>query len=69
MPAVTNNYVTLSAELELERIVPLQQAAELRSTSVDTLKRRHPDKIIRLSPRRNGMRLRDALMLRQSEPV
>lgn len=67
MPAPTNNHVILSAELQLERIVPLQQAAALQSTSVDTLKRRHPDKIIRLSPRRNGMRLRDALMLRQSE--
>jgi hypothetical protein len=68
MPAPTNNHLILSAELQLECIVPLQQAAALQSTSVDTLKRRHPDKIIRLSPRRNGMRLRDALMLRQSEP-
>jgi hypothetical protein len=69
MPAPTNNSFTLSPELELERILSLKQAAELQSTSIDTLKRRHAGKIIRLSPRRKGIRLRDALMLRQSEPV
>jgi hypothetical protein len=51
------------SELELARIVPLPQAAELSSLSVDTLQRRHRDKIIKLSPRRSGMRVADALML------
>lgn len=63
MPAPTNNHVTLSRELELERIVPLDQAAELSTLSQDTLEREHADKIITLSPRRRGMRLRDALLL------
>jgi hypothetical protein len=63
MSALTNSRIKLSPELELERIVPLQEAAQLQSTSVDTIKRRHQDKIIQLSPRRNGMRLRHALML------
>ncbi len=49
--------------VELSRIVSLRQAARLAGISVDTIKRRHADKIIELSPRRRGMRLRDALML------
>lgn len=48
---------------ELQRIVDLKEAARLSGLSRDTLKRRHIDKIIRLSPRRVGMRVRDALML------
>lgn len=49
--------------LELERIVTLEEASRLSSESVDTLRRRHADKIIKLSPRRVGMRVRDALRL------
>jgi hypothetical protein len=64
MAALTNSHIKLSPELELERIVPLQQAAELQSTSVDTLKRRHRDKIIKLSPRRLGMKLKHALIMK-----
>ena len=57
------NRLTLSPELELERIIPLDQVSELSSESTDTIKRNHPDKIIRLSKRRLGMRLKDALRL------
>jgi hypothetical protein len=67
MPAPTYNRVALSPEQELNRILPLEQAAEICSLSADTLRRRHPDKLIRLSPRRVGIRLRDALML--TEPA
>jgi hypothetical protein len=49
--------------IELHRIAKLQEAARLSGMSIDTIKRRHADKIIRLSPRRLGMRVRDALML------
>ena len=49
--------------IELERIVPLDEAAQLSSVTEDTLKRNHRDKLVRLSPRRLGMRVRDALML------
>jgi hypothetical protein len=52
------------SELELQAIVPLLKAAELSSLSVDTLRRRHRDRILKLSPRRAGMRVRDALMLK-----
>jgi hypothetical protein len=49
--------------LDLERIVPLPEAAKLSSVSEDTLKRRHRDKIIQISDRRLGMRVKHALML------
>jgi len=49
--------------LELERIVVMSEAERLSSCSEDTLRRYHPDKIIKLSPRRDGMRVKDALML------
>jgi hypothetical protein len=50
-------------DLAMLRVVPIRQAAELAGVSEDTLRRRRPDKIIQLSPRRQGMRVRDALML------
>ena len=49
--------------VELQRIAPLPEAAHLSGLSEDTLRRRHPDKIIKLSPRRVGMRVGDALAL------
>jgi hypothetical protein len=49
--------------LELQRIVTMVEGARLAGVSLDTLKRRHADKIIRLSPRRRGIRIGDALML------
>ena len=51
--------------IELQRIVDLKEASRLSGLSVDSIKRHHADKIIDLSPRRVGMRLRDALMLTQ----
>jgi len=44
-----------------DRIVTLAEGSRL--SSVDTLRRRHRNKFIRLSERRFGMRKRDALML------
>lgn len=58
--------IQLSAERELDRIVSLEQAAELCSLSADTIKRRHPGKLVQLSPRRVGVRVRDALMLSET---
>jgi hypothetical protein len=46
-----------------DRIVPLSEAARLSSLSIDTLRRKHRDKWLRLSERRFGMRWRDAVML------
>jgi hypothetical protein len=52
--------------VELLRIVPLDEGSRLSSVSRDTIKRRHPDKIVKLSDRREGIRVVDALMLRNS---
>lgn len=47
----------------LDAIVSVQEGAQLRSVSVDSLKRHSPDKLIRVSARRLGIRRRHALML------
>ena len=49
--------------LELRRIVGLDEASRLSGLSKATIKLRHADKIIKLSPRRVGMRVGDALAL------
>jgi hypothetical protein len=55
--------VDLSPEIELRKILPLEQAAEITNLSPDTLKRRHAALILKLSPRRLGMRLSDVLSI------
>jgi hypothetical protein len=52
-----------AAEIALSRVVTLREAAQLAGVSEDTLRRRRREKILRLSPRRLGMRVRDALLL------
>jgi hypothetical protein len=50
--------------LELLRVVPMPEAERLSSLSSDTLEREHGDKIVQISPRRKGMRVIHALLLR-----
>ena len=50
--------------LELHRIAPLGEASHLSGLSQDTLRRHHSDKIKKLSPRRVGMAVGDALTLK-----
>ena len=69
MPAPTNNHVDLPSELALERIITLQQAAELSGISPDGWRRHYPHLIRRLSPRRVGVKLRDALSINQETTV
>jgi hypothetical protein len=64
-PTSTNPHV----DLELDRIASLTEAARLSSLSPDTLVREHGDKVIRLSKRRSGMQVRDALMLTKAAPA
>ena len=64
MPAPTDHDFKLSPDLELQRIITLQEAEKISSLSSDSWKRHHSDKIIEMSPRRLGVRLRDALMLK-----
>jgi hypothetical protein len=54
----------LSPERELDRIISLAEAEEVSNLSPDSWKRNHADKIIKLSARRVGIRLREALMLK-----
>jgi hypothetical protein len=53
----------LPPDRELDRIITLQEAALISSVSPDSWKRNHKDKIVKLSSRRLGIRLRHALML------
>jgi hypothetical protein len=55
--------VPLSPEIEMRRVLPLEQATEITNLSRDTLKRQFPHLILKLSPRRSGMRLGDALAI------
>jgi hypothetical protein len=55
----------LLAGLEGERIISLPEVSRLAGISTDTIKRRFSSKILRLSDKRLGMRLRDALNLAQ----
>jgi hypothetical protein len=53
----------LPSEITLQQIVSLKEAARLQGSSVDTIRRTQSDKIIRISPRRLGIRVRDALLV------
>jgi hypothetical protein len=53
--------------LELERVLPMSEVEEITSLSVDSLNRHHKKKIVDLSPRRRGMRLKDALAIARGE--
>ena len=55
--------LALLPPLELLRIAPMDEAEQLSGLSQDTLRRDHSDKILKLSPRRCGMRVAHALML------
>jgi hypothetical protein len=57
--------LTMMPPIELLRIVEMEEAERLSSLSVDTLVREHADKVMKLSSRRNGMRVVHALMLRE----
>ena len=59
----------LSPEQEPNRILTMPQAEKVSGLSHDTLARRYPDKILHLSKRRKGMRLRHALMLPDDKPA
>jgi hypothetical protein len=49
--------------LELERVISLPEAMSLTNLSDDTLKKEYRHLIVRLSPRRVGMKMSDALAI------
>ena len=66
MPGATKRRrYQLPAELELERIVTLREAHELSGLSPDAWRDNYPDKIIQLSPRRQGIKLKHVLSVGQ----
>ena len=62
---IVNRLLKMLPPLELLRIAEMPEASRLAGLSGDTLEREHPDKILRLSKRRKGMRVAHALMLRE----
>jgi transcriptional regulator GlxA family with amidase domain len=54
--------VVLSLENELDRFLSLDEAAQIMSLSVDSIKRHFPDRIMQITPGRYVMRVRHALM-------
>jgi hypothetical protein len=58
--AMLINLPTLTA-LELERHIPLAEAASIKGVSVDTFKRRYRHLIRRVSERRVAVKVRDLL--------
>jgi hypothetical protein len=53
----------LAARIELERILPMDEVVRLSNLSEETWEREHGDKIIQLSKRRRGVRVKHALFL------
>ena len=65
MSITTNNLSNelLKWPIELLRIASPDESERLSSADWDTLKRNHPDKVVKISKRREGMRVGHALML------
>jgi hypothetical protein len=66
---VVDRLLKLLPPLELLRIAEMPEASRLAGLSGDTLEREHPDKILRLSKRRKGMRVAHALMLASEQNI
>ena len=58
---IVDRLLKMLPPLELLRIAAMPEAERLSGTSADTLTREHPDKIVRTSKRRRGMRVAHAL--------
>ena len=64
---MSNKPIRISADdLTMLRVVPIREAAAIAGVSEDTLRRTRADKIIQISPRRRGMRVRDALLINEA---
>jgi hypothetical protein len=59
-------HAQLLAGVEGQRIVSLKEASRLAGVSVDTLRKHYKALIVRVGPKRVGMRLNDVLSLGQA---
>jgi hypothetical protein len=57
----------VALDIELMRIVSVNEASRLRGVSTDTIRREFRSKLIRISKGRVGLRLRDVLALDPTE--
>jgi hypothetical protein len=53
--------------LQMESILPIENVTKITSLSRDTISRRYPHLVKKLSPRRKGMRLSDALAIARGD--
>jgi hypothetical protein len=54
--------------IELESVQSMPVVTRITSLSADTIRRQYPELIVRLSERRVGMKLRDALAIASRTP-
>jgi hypothetical protein len=54
--------------IELESVRMLDEAEQITTLSRETLKRRYPHLVVKLSPRREGMKLKHILAIAGGEP-
>jgi hypothetical protein len=64
---MTSKLKILPDDLADYRVISLAQAGKISSLSPDTIRRRYGHLIRQLSPRRQGMRLRDVLAIGNPE--
>ena len=69
MPGATKRRYRLPPELELERLVSLKEAHEISGLSPDAWRDNYPDLIVRLSPRRLGIKLKHVLNVGTTLPA
>jgi len=53
--------------LELESVKPMSVVEEITSLSRETLERRYPERVVSLSEKRRGMKLKHALAITRGE--
>jgi hypothetical protein len=53
--------------LELESVKPLNEAEKITTLSTETLERRYPKYVVKLSPRRKGIKLKHILQITTGE--
>jgi hypothetical protein len=61
--AINNTAGAAPSWLELESIRPIPEGERITGLSRDTLRRRYGDHIIKLSPRRSGIKLKTLLAI------